>query len=220
MKIKFFTYLLLGLSMTVHAQIDSQNKSTSIPAIKSDKGSPTDIFPLKSNTNDSFNGLTIPKKNSDVTVREKEFSMFGENFGNPGELYEKKLNKKQEELRPEGFGEHAGLKEDAYWGDYKTKSEYIDIACRDYGLVDGDILSILVDDDIVRPHLSLTENFKGFRLNLKEGFNKIEFYAVNEGYALPNTAEYKILDQWNNVITAKIWALSSGIKVTVIIVKE
>jgi hypothetical protein len=63
-------------------------------------------------------------------------------------------------------------------------------------------------------------SFKGFRLRLKEGLNKIEFYAVNEGSLLPNTAEYRIVDQWKNVITGKIWALATGVKVTIIIVKE
>ena len=37
---------------------------------------------------------------------------------------------------------------------------------------------------------------------------------------LPNTAAYKILDQWGNVITGVVEGLSEGVKITVNIVKE
>lgn len=217
-----FTILFL-LALSVDAQIDSQKKSISIPAIESKKETKetqkiTPSQPINNNTN--FGSLNIPNLSTGVEAPKKEFTLFSEEFGNPGELYQKQLNKQEEQLKPEGYGENAGLKEDAYWGDYWTKSEYIDIMYRDYGRVDGDLLNVLVDDDVLQSQVLLTENFKGFRLKLKEGFNKIQFYAVNEGDYLPNTAEYKIIDQWKNVITGKVWALSTGIKVTIIIVKE
>jgi hypothetical protein len=174
--------------------------------------------PLNNNTN--FGSLNVPNLSTGVEAPKKEFSLFGEAFGNPGELYQKQLKKQEDDLKPEGFGDNAGLKTDAYWGDYRTKSEYIDISYRDFGQVDGDLLNILVDDDILRSSELLMASFKGFRLRLKEGLNKIEFYAVNEGSLLPNTAEYRIVDQWKNVITGKIWALATGVKVTIIIVKE
>ena len=128
MKFKFLFFLPFFFVLTIHAQIDSQKKGTAIPAIESKKDSADINIPFSLKPNNSFNELAIPETNSSFNVPKKEFSMFGENFGNPGELYEKKLNKQEEELRPEGFGEYAGLKEDAFWGDYRTKSKYIDIA--------------------------------------------------------------------------------------------
>lgn len=221
----FLSFLILFLATCfAHAQIDSRNKSFAIPAIESKKqieASP-EIIPAQPEVkkNETFGSLNITKLPTSIEAPKKEFSLFSEEFGNPGELYTKQLGKIEEALRPEGYGENAGLKEDAYWGDFRTKSEYIDIAYRDYSAVDGDLLRVLVDDDIIRSSEGLTRSFKGFRLKLKEGLNKIDFYAINEGDSGPNTAEYKIVDQWSKIISNKIWALSKGVKVTIIIVKE
>ncbi|MEN3324046.1 hypothetical protein VP395_09930 [Mariniflexile soesokkakense] len=224
MKLFLSFFIFLTATFFANAQIDNQKKSTAIPAVESKKevdNTPKIIPSQPDNTNNrTFGSLNVPNLSTGVETPKKEFSLFGEKFGNPGELYEKRLNKKEEELKPEGHGEYAGLKEDAYWGDYRTKSEYIDISYRDYGQVDGDFLRVLVDDDIIRSNEGLTQNFNGFRLRLKEGLNKIEFYAINEGSLLPNTAEYRIVDQWSKIITGKIWALSANVKVTIIIVKE
>jgi hypothetical protein len=217
-----FIFLFCLLSLTLQAQIDSRKKSISIPVVESEKKS-TAISPLTPSkpTNTASIGINKPNIAPKLGLPKKEFSMFPEEeFGNPGELYAKKLDKLEKDLLPEGHGLYSGLKEDAYWGDYRTKSDYIDIGYRDHGRIDGDLLRILVDDDVVRSNVSLTGGFQGFRLKLNEGLNKIEFYAVNEGSLIPNTAQYRILDQWNNVISGKIWALSEGVKVTIIIVKE
>ncbi|MFI0428926.1 hypothetical protein [Mariniflexile sp. HMF6888] len=224
MKLFLSFFMLFTVTFFANSQIDSNNKSTAIPAVESKKE--TDDTPKitpsqPNNTNNTtFGSLNVPNLSTGVETPKKKFSLFSEKFGNPGELYQKQLDKIEEELKPEGNGEYAGLKEDAYWGDYRTKSEYIDISYRDYGQVDGDFLRILVDDDIIRSQEGLTQNFNGFRLKLKEGLNKIEFYAINEGAVLPNTAEYRIIDKWKNIITGKIWALSANVKVTIIIVKE
>lgn len=223
MKFYITFFLLLGFSFSVQSQIDSRNKSFSIPAIESEKKAP-DVKPLlpeKPDKKSTSFGINRAKVAPNLSFPKKEFSMFPEEeFGNPGELYTKKLNKLQKELLPEGHGLNSGLKEDAYWGDYKTKSKYIDIGYRDHGRIDGDLLRVMVDGDIIQSNISLVGSFQGFRLNLKEGLNKIEFYAINEGAYIPNTAQYRITDEWNKVISGKIWSLSKGVKVTIIIVKE
>lgn len=224
---KFFLsfFILLNSALSLHAQIDSRNKSFAIPAIESNKkieATPklepiqTDIKPNNSN----FGSLNLPNLQTGVEAPKKTFSLFSEKFGNPGELYTKQLDKIQEELKPEGHGDNAGLKEDAYWGDYKTKSDYLEISYRDYSAIDGDLLRVLVDDDIIKSNEGLTGSFTGFRLKLKPGLNKIDFYAINEGASGPNTAEYRLMDQWNKIISNRVWALSKGVKVTVIVVKE
>lgn len=222
MRFKCLFYFIFFFTLIINAQIDNQKKGTNIPAIEGGNDSVGSSIPfsIKPNQNTTLNALTIPESNSNFNVPKKEFSMFGETFGNPGELFEKRLNKKEDDLKPEGYGENSGLKEDAYWGDYRTKSKYIDIAYRDYGQIDGDLLQISVDDEVLRPREFLSGGYKGFRLELKKGLNKIDFYAINEGSLLPNTAEYAIIDEWKKLISSKIWALSKGVKVTVIIVKE
>ncbi|MEP5602737.1 MAG: hypothetical protein ABJL44_17115 [Algibacter sp.] len=211
------------MSLSVNAQIDSKNKSIAIPAIKSPKDSLDSklLFPAKPDNKDNFEGLSVSKNLPELNFPKKEFSMFpSEEFANPGELYTKRLEKVQKALLPEGHGENSGLKEDAYWGDYKTTSKYVNIQYRDHGMIDGDLLRVFVNGDIIKAREYLNSNFNGFKLNLQEGFNKIEFYAINEGSALPNTAQYRIVDDKSQVITGRIWALSAGVKVTVIIIKE
>ncbi|KAA5821441.1 hypothetical protein FPF71_16320 [Algibacter amylolyticus] len=223
MKPYAFLLILICFSLSIEAQIDSKNKSFSIPAVESKKDT-ADIAPLTpSKPIESANsiGLNRPKVAPNLEMPKKDFSMFPEEeFGNPGELYSKRLGQVEKELLPEGHGENAGLKEDAYWGDYRTKSKFIYIKYRDYSAIDGDVLRVLVDDDVIKSGAYLTEGFGGFKLKLKDGLNKIDFYAVNEGSSGPNTAEYRILDEWNKVISGKVWALSKGVKVTIIIIKE
>jgi len=213
----------ISFSLSTLAQIDSRKKSFSIPAVESKKNS-AEISPLAPskpiNENAAFE-MNRLKVAPNLGLPKKEFSMFPEEeFGNPGELYTKNLDKLEKELLPEGHGLYSGLKEDAYWGDYTTKSKYIEISYRDHGRVDGDLLNVLVEGDVIQSNVYLSSGFKGFTLNLKEGLNKIEFYAVNEGDFIPNTAQYRITDEWNKVISGKIWSLAQGVKVTVIIVKE
>ena len=91
---------------------------------------------------------------------------------------------------------------------------------RDYGLEDGDLVRISVNDEVVQIRTVLINAFKGFKIELKPGINKIEFLALNEGYALPNTAHFRIVDENNNIIAADLWALSINVKGTVNIIKE
>ncbi|KJD32859.1 hypothetical protein PK35_07725 [Tamlana nanhaiensis] len=219
---KYILIFILLFSLSVNAQIDSKQKSVAIPAVESKKDSATtNVF---SSTNPKSNPqfrLNTPKVSPNLELPKKEFSMFPEEeFGNPGELYSDNLKRLNKEVLPEGHGEFSGLKEDAYWGDYKTKSEYVQVLYRDYGRVDGDVLRILVNDDIIKSAAYLGDGYSGFKLKLIDGFNKIDFYAVNEGEFKPNTAAYKILDQWGTIISKKVWALAQGVKVTIIVVKE
>lgn len=221
---KFYASFLIlcFFALTGHSQIDSKNKSTSIPAVKSKKDS-ADVKPLlpsKPIENNTVNGMSVPKTNTALNVPKKEFSMFGEKFGNPGELYEDRLSKKTKELKNEMLLGTKGSKTDQYFGDFKTKSEFIRIIYRDFGEQDGDYIRVLVNDEILKFRVLLTNSTKGFKLDLKEGFNKIDFLALNEGYYMPNTAEFHVIDDKGNVIAGNRWNLSAGVKGTIIIVKE
>ncbi|GAL67152.1 hypothetical protein JCM19301_2317 [Jejuia pallidilutea] len=122
-------------------------------------------------------------------------------------------------MLPEGHGENAGLKEDAYWGDYNTTSKSVRILYRDYSAIDGDLLRVYVNGDVIQPRVYLTQGFSGFKLDLKNGLNEIVFQAINTGSSGPNTAEYRIVDDNNKSISSKVWALATGVKVTVIVNK-
>jgi len=219
----YFSFLILYLfALTANAQIDNKNKSIAIPAIKSEKDSASANVLLLSKplNNNTVNGISIPKMNTTLNFPKKEFSMFGEKFGNPGELYEDRLNKKSKDLKAEmGLGAK-GSTTDQFFGNFKTKSKFVRVVYRDFGLQDGDLIRVLVNDEILEFRVLLTNSTKGFRLDLKEGFNKIDFLALNEGYSMPNTAEFHVIDDQGNVIAGNQWNLSTGVKATIIVVKE
>jgi len=95
-------------ALCVQGQIDNKNNSFSIPAVKSPKDSTnnTGITPIKpitpQNNQNSSGGLNLPKNNSTFEFPKKEFSMFSdEEFGNPGELYQDRINQSMDKIKNE-----------------------------------------------------------------------------------------------------------------------
>ena len=215
-------FLLIFFSLSINAQIDNKKKSVAIPAVESKKDSAdvSALTPSKPIKNNTF-GMRKPNVSPNLEQPKKEFSMFPqEKFGNPGELYEDKINQKSEDLKSEmGLGTK-GSKTDQYFGDFKTQSKFIRVIYRDFGQEDGDYVRILINDEILEYRVMLTNGNKSFKLMLKEGFNKIDFLALNEGYVMPNTASFQVIDDQGNKISGNNWNLSEGVKATIIIVKE
>lgn len=170
-------------------------------------------------------GISNPKNNAAYfSIKKPEgaqtnpsFSMTDqEKFLNPGQTYKKKLNKKFSGSEGDAdtyFG-------DSYLGDFKTSAASIIIVCRDYGEVDGDRVSVLVNDEVVLTDLWLRAAFFKLELPLKKGFNKIEFKALNQGRLGPNTAEMRAYDSSGFTIHSNQWKLSTGSTATMILVKE
>jgi len=136
-----------------------------------------------------------------------------ETFLNPGDIFLKKL-KKEKDKKPNDYSKGA------YLGDVSTVSEYVNILCRDFEYVDGDKVRILVNDSIVIYNLYLDNSFAGFKLPLNKGFNKIEFTALNQGESGPNTAELRVFDDNQKLISSNQWNLSTGATATFIVVKK
>ena len=66
----------------------------------------------------------------------------------------------------------------------------------------------------------LDSTFSGFKLPLTIGFNKIDFTALNQGSSGPNTAELRVFDDKNTLISSNQWNLSTGATATFIVVKQ
>ena len=109
---------------------------------------------------------------------------------------------------------------DVYLGDIKSNSKFIGIVCRDHGTIDGDRIKIYANGKIVEPNIFLTGTFKGINIDLKKGFNRIEFEAINQGSLGPNTAEVNVYDEKGMLVYSNSWNLSTGSKATFIIIKE
>lgn len=107
-----------------------------------------------------------------------------------------------------------------FFGEVRSNSAYIQVMARDFEYADGDRIKVLVNERVVIPEIVLTNDFKGLQLNLEPGFNKIDFEALNQGTSGPNTAEFRVYDDKEQVISSNQWNLATGFKATVIIVKE
>ena len=152
--------------------------------------------------------LDITPKNPNYFSLKKK-----ENFLNPADIYLKKLNREKDK-KPNDYNKGA------YLGDVSTGSTYVNILCRDFEYVDGDRVRISVNDSIVIYNLYLESSFSGFKLPLSKGFNKIDFTALNQGSSGPNTAELRVFDDSNSLISSNQWNLSTGAKATFIVVKK
>lgn len=164
-------------------------------------------------------GLLIPEeKVEDYSFlnnpKEDNRSMMdNEKFIDPGAKYLNKLNKEGSISKDMYLG-------DVYLGDMITFSKSAQILLRDFGREDGDFVRILVNDEEVIPELMLKNQFFTLKLPLQEGFNKIEFQALNQGALYPNTAELRMYDDLGTPLAIHNWNLSTGSKATIILVKE
>lgn len=109
---------------------------------------------------------------------------------------------------------------DQYLGDIKNNGKYVGIVCRDHEYVDGDRVKISVNGHVIDHNVLLTGSFKGVNADLEKGFNRLDFVALNEGSASPNTAQVDVYDETGQLIYSNKWLLSEGSKATLIITKE
>ena len=137
-----------------------------------------------------------------------------ETFINPGDAYLKKLKSNKSE------GSAPKFKSDQYLGDFISSTENVRIVFRDHQEPDGDRVQIRFNDDIIYPNILLTQSYKKMDVKLLEGFNKIDFVALNQGESGPNTAEVRVYDDDGNVMMSNLWNLATGSKATFIVVKQ
>lgn len=165
----------------------------------------TNIFGTKPKPNNSFQ-IGVPENNFSMTPTNK--------FINPGDLVKDRLNKKADNEYMVVFRRNQDL------GSFTTKSLTAKVSYRDYGEVDGDQIRVLLNDKAIVPGVYLDSDFQGFEITLLEGFNKIDFEALNQGRLGPNTAEFRVYDDKGNLISASQWNLGTGFKATIIVTKE
>ncbi|MEZ4803194.1 MAG: hypothetical protein R2797_10515 [Gelidibacter sp.] len=231
MKLKFTLIIILLLVFRLNAQVDTSQKSVPIPAEENKEEkkevAPTPILikpedkPSLTTKKENISGIPIQNR---VTMKpsEKEFSMMDKStLLNPGQIFEDKwANEKRKEqleiyenIPPELLG-------DQFLGDFKLRSEFVNVICRDFGEEDGDLIKVLINDKIVIALLELTHGYKTFKLPLEEGINKIDFFALNQGSLGFNTAQFELFDDQDHAISKNNWFLATGKKATLIIIKE
>ena len=197
-----------------YSQDDSNNSSGS-PFSSPDSKSKNSLLNLKKKENPFLKKLEDKNKKNffpDANVKEKK----PERFINSNDLYLSKLNRKEAESNKN----INKFKVDQFLGEIRNDGEYVNIILRDHEYPDGDLIKVEVNENIVMPAILLTEKAKGFKLDLKSGFNVVDFVALNQGSSGPNTAEIIVYDDQGKLVGTNRWNLATGVKATYIIYKN
>ncbi|WGK64518.1 hypothetical protein [Croceiramulus getboli] len=217
--ILFSAMCLLMSGASLAQQIDRREQSLSIPALL-----PDDVIPETPSSKSTIPLLSeepeAPATGNYTLGEPKKEVAFGarEEFLNPNEDRQRKLNnklnpKQERPMLPEFY-------RDQFFGDFRSGSKFVNIIYRDHQAFDGDRIQIRLNGRIVQPDVLLTNQFRGFNIDLEPGFNKIEFTALNQGASGPNTAQFGVYDDQGKLVANNEWNLATGVSAMVIIVKE
>lgn len=176
--------------------------------------------PIFSSPNKPILGVLDNQKSAD------DFSFLNNKNDERGSLFEreqyidtsapylKRLRKREED------NANMGYLGDTYLGDVNTSSKTAIIVCRDFEYEDGDRVQIMLNDTVLLQDLYLKNKYFMMEIELKPGFNKFDFKALNQGASGPNTAELKVYDDQQKLLSSNQWNLSTGATATFIVVKQ
>lgn len=213
-----YSILILLFSFTsLYAQVDGaptggitipRAKTTVKPTApaKADTPSPSPKAPVKR----SFSSYTLEKKETQYSMVKKD------EFVSRGSEFEDRV---RASVAEKGESNEA-YRGNQYFGEVKTEAEFVQIMARDFGQEDNDRIKVMVNDVVIVPEIILDNDFKGIQITLSQGFNKIDFEALNQGTVGPNTAEFRVYDDKEQLISNNQWNLATGFKATVIVIKE
>ena len=105
-------------------------------------------------------------------------------------------------------------------GTVNTTSKQVRVECRDYSYVDGDIIKIYINEQPLENNVVLKGGNYVVYLDLNEGYNRIDFQALNQGLSGPNTAELRLYDLNGYLISAKEWNLLTGQTATIGVIRK
>lgn len=198
MKKVLFFVIILGMSLTGYAQKEFDGKFKSIPAKKSKI---KEVIPPK---------VESPKITPPAVVKKPDsLQVNPEELFKDGSLYKKENN-----------SEGVFYRRNQYLGSFKIKTFTSTIRYRDAAFVDGDKIKVHLNGKVIEPEVVMDGEFKGFKIQLEKGINRIDFEALNEGFASPNTAEFQVFDEFGVVVSSNQWNVGTGYKATIILVKE
>lgn len=195
---KILFLIIAGVSFQVHSQEEIKGKYQPVNPKNSEN---KEIAPLKD---------TPPTAEPPALAKDPIVLQI-----NPEELFKNNALYKRE-ANVEGIF----YRRNEYLGGFITKSAYSTVRYRDAAFVDGDKIRVYLNDKVIEPEVLLDGEFKGFKINLVKGINKIDFEALNEGSASPNTAEFQVFDDKGAVIESSQWNVGTGYKAVIILYKE
>ena len=205
------SFLIVGFTYSQENTNNSSGLNFSSPNSQSENS----LLNLKKKDNPFLRKLENKNKKDffpDANVKEKR----PERFINSNDLYLSRLNRKKTESNKN----INKFKVDQFLGEIRNDGEYVSIILRDHEYPDGDLIKVQINEDVVMPAILLTEKAKGFKLDLKSGFNVVDFVALNQGSSGPNTAEIIVYDDKGKLVGTNRWNLATGVKATYIIYKN
>ena len=198
MKRILFFVMVLAISLNGYAQNEFDNKFKPIP---SQKPKAKEVVPPNE---------VSPKVTPPAVVKKPDSLQV-----NPEELF-KDTNLYKKENNSEGIF----YRKNQYLGSFKIKTFTSTIRYRDAAFVDGDRIKVHLNGKVIEPEVVMDGESKGFKIKLETGVNRIDFEALNEGFASPNTAEFQVYDEMGVVVSSSQWNVGTGYKATIILVKE
>ena len=204
-------FLIVGFTYSQENSNNSSGLNFSSPNSQSENS----LLNLKKKDNPFLKKFENKNKKDffpDANVKEKR----PERFINSNDLYLSRLNRKKTESNKN----INKFKVDQFLGEIRNDGEYVSIILRDHEYPDGDLIKVQINEDVVMPAILLTEKAKGFKLDLKSGFNVVDFVALNQGSSGPNTAEIIVYDDQGKLVGTNRWNLATGVKATYIIYKN
>lgn len=179
--------------------------------------------------------LTLPIKNNYLS--QKSFSGFNynskiddENFGTLQPIQmnfstatqkHKYITNQQPRYLQKQEGDFNFYKRNQKLADLRTNSKFLILRFRDYANIDGDVIKLIVNDEVLIQKANLVGSYSQVKIQMPTaGFYKIDFLALNMGAFAPNTAQLKIVDDKFETIVNDKWALHTGFKATVVVIKE
>ena len=213
---KYRVFLLLSFLIVGYTYSQERsNNSSELNFLSPNTESENSLLNIKKKDNPFLKKLENKNKKDffpDANVKEKR----PERFINSNDLYLSRLNRRETESNKN----INKFKVDQFLGEIRNDGEYVNIILRDHEYPDGDLIKVQVNENVVMPAILLTEKAKGFKLDLKTGFNVVDFVALNQGSSGPNTAEIIVYDDQGKLVGTNRWNLATGVKATYIIYKN
>ncbi len=198
----FFICIGPGLS----AQVEIPRSTNTGKIIKAEETSKTG-FPILKKEETNTDSRFLKDKPKAIDLRENP-----NNLMTAGDVIKEKWTKDKEAKEE--------FKNDQSLGNVVTQGKFVEVYCRDHEYVDGDKVKIIVNGELIVPSISLSAGFQPVLVTLQDGFNSIQFVALNQGSSGPNTAELRVLNDKGEQLAKKEWNLLTGAKAELIVVKN
>ena len=215
MRYKLFLLIFIYINYLSYSQQDTSVKTLIIKSLE-DNEIPINTFPVKVPlVRGLTNKLVVP--------------FFNYNLNNALKKPDLDITKKTDLVTPtwdikqtfkEGNSTSTKFRKDYYLGELETDSKYIIVKCRDHEYVDGDRIKLLLNNIVIHPNITLTGSYYTIDIDLIEGYNNIEFVALNEGESSPNTAQLSVFDENGVNLSNNKWLITTGYKARLVVFKK